>query len=109
MPFASKIARVAADIRAEAKTDSLIDAEEKLNELREEITHARTMTPAMAAIVFGSDANWRIALARMGVEAGRRSGEVERMRIANGQSLNIDMEQIARPVATGSGVRFTGC
>lgn len=108
MPFATKFARVAADIKGEAKTDALIDAEQAVREANLNVMNVRGMKPATAQVFFGSLPAWRDALTRLYTEEERCIAAHAALAYP-GASVTIDMEQIARPVAVGSGVRSTGC
>lgn len=93
-PSAAQVARVSADIAACATSDALIDAEDALAELRSRIQDVRSMKPATAALLFGSDAAWRQALARLGVAAGAQTGLVEKLRIAAQLSPDFALAEV---------------
>jgi hypothetical protein len=101
-------AAVRADIAAQAQADALIDAQDALAELQGRLRDLRAMRPATCALLFGSDAAWRQALARVGVAAGRQAGLVEALRIRCAQSPAFDLDEIARPLAAGTRLQWTG-
>jgi hypothetical protein len=105
---ARSFARVRADIAAQAPVDALIDAQDALAELQERLRDLRAMRPATAALLFGSDAAWRCALARVGVAAGRQVGAVEALRLACAATPDFSLNDIARPIASGTRVQWTG-
>lgn len=99
---------VRADIAAQAQADALIDAEDALAELQGRLRDLRAMRPATAALLFGGDAAWRQALARVGVAAGRQAGQVEALRGLCRQSPVFLLDEIARPLAGGTRLQWTG-
>lgn len=101
-------ARARADISAAATGDALIEAEDAHAELHARFTDLRAMKPATAALLFGSEAAWKQALARVGVAAGRQLSLVESLRRRLGQSPDFTLDSIARPIAAGSRVQWTG-
>ncbi|HEX4325294.1 MAG TPA: hypothetical protein VH105_00670 [Burkholderiales bacterium] len=100
--------RARADIEACALTDALIDAEDAHAELQSRCNDLRGMKPATAALLFGSEAAWRQALARVGVAAGRQLGAVEALRRRLSATPDFSLDEIARPLDTGSRVQWTG-
>lgn len=108
LPPFPDFARVRGDIAREAAADALIEAEELLAELQGRLRDLRGMRPATAALLFGSDCAWRQALARVGVAAGRQQGAVERARLAVHGGPDFSLNEIARPIAPGTRVQWTG-
>ena len=92
---AINFAAVHADIAAERATDALIDAEDLLGELQSRLRDLRGMPPSTAALLFGSDAAWRQALARVAVAAGRQLTGVEALRAAVGHRLRAPAQAVA--------------
>lgn len=107
-PQRPAFAAVCADIAAQAQADALIDAEDALAELQGRLRDLRAMRPATAALLFGSDAAWRGALARVGVAAGRQTGAVERLRSACRATPDFALHEIARPLGPATRVQWTG-
>jgi hypothetical protein len=105
---APDFAAVRADIAAQAEADALIDAEEALAELQDRLRDLRAMRPATAELLFGGDAAWRQALARVGVAAGRQAGQVEALRVRCARSPAFLLDEIARPLAAGTRLQWTG-
>ena len=101
-------ARVRADIEAGAAVDALIDAEDALVELQTRLRDLRGMRPATAALLFGGAAAWRQALARVGVAAGRQISAVQSLRRAVAATPDFRLDEIARPIAAGTSVQWTG-
>jgi hypothetical protein len=100
--------RARADIEACALTDALIDAEDAHAELQSRCNDLRGMKPATAALLFGSEAAWRQALARVGVAAGRQLGAVEALRRRLRATPDFSLDEIARPLDAGGRVQWTG-
>ena len=100
-PSAAQVSRVKADIAACAASDALIDAEDALAELRTRLQDIRNMKPATAVLLFGSDAAWRQALARVGVAAGGMTGQVEKLRIAAQQSPAFALSEVESRTTRG--------
>jgi len=100
-PSATQVARVSADIAACAASDALIDAEDAMAELRTRLQDIRNMKPATAALIFGSEAAWRQALARLGVAAGAQTGLVEKLRIAAQQSPGFSLAEVESRTTRG--------
>jgi len=105
-PVRPNFQKVAIDIAAERLADAVIEAEEKWGELQTRFTDLRALKPATAALIFGSEENWKDALSRVGVATGRALSALEAARARAGQALNI--EQVGRPIAAGSRVQWTG-
>jgi len=99
--------RVLEDIRAEAVRDAQIAAGEALADLKARYADLRAMPAATAALLFGSDAAWRMALSRVGIELGRRLTARSAEERAAGREPDFTLDQIARPLPGGS-VRWTG-
>jgi len=100
--------RARADIEACALTDALIDAEDAHAELQSRCNDLRGMKPATAALLFGSEAAWRQALARVGVAAGRQLGAVEALRRRLSATADFSLDEIARPLDPAGRVQWTG-
>ena len=101
-------ARVRADIAQAALTDALLDAEDIHNELQARFTDLRAMKPATAALLFGNEAAWHAALARVGVAAGRQLSAVESLRRQLRATPDFSLDAVARPLAAGTRVQWTG-
>jgi hypothetical protein len=99
---------VRADIAACAPLDALADAREALVDLDTRLADLRGLKPATAALLFGTDAAWRGALARVGVEIGRRLTDLARLERAAGLEVDFSLGEIARPIAHGAGILWTG-
>lgn len=99
--------RVLEDIRAEAARDTQIAAAEALADLKSRYNDLRAMPAATAALLFGSDGAWRQALARVGIELGRRLTTRSAEERAAGREPDFSLDEIARPLSSG-GVRWTG-
>jgi hypothetical protein len=99
---------VRADIAACAPFDPLADAQEALAELDLRYTALRGLKPATAALLFASEAAWRNALGRIGVEIGQRRTDLIELLRAAGLALEFSLAEIARPIAHGAGIRWTG-
>jgi hypothetical protein len=111
MPPQAQVSAVLADIAAAGPSDALLDMQEALDELNLRLKDVRTMKPATAALMFGSDAAWRGCLSRLGVEIGRRMTALGAARRAAGLELDFSLSDIATPITPGaslSGVRRTG-
>jgi hypothetical protein len=100
-PTVEKFAAARADIAACALTDALIDAEDAHAELQNRFTDLRAMKPAMAALLFGSEAAWRQALARVGVAAGRQLSAVEALRIRLRQTPDFALSEVESRTTRG--------
>lgn len=100
--------RVLEDIRAEAARDTRIAAAEALAEIKARYDDLRAMPAATAALLFGSDAAWRQALARVGIELGRRLTARSAEERAAGREPDFSLDEIARPLPHAGGVRWTG-
>ncbi|HEY4371623.1 MAG TPA: hypothetical protein VGN52_06850 [Burkholderiales bacterium] len=107
-PPPAAFARLRADIAAAALGDALIDAEDAHAELHARFTDLRSMKPATAALLFGSEEAWKQALARVGVAAGRQLSAVEALRRRLGDSPDFTLDSVARPIAAGTRVQWTG-
>ncbi|MDB5807876.1 MAG: hypothetical protein JWN73_5198, partial [Betaproteobacteria bacterium] len=101
-------ARARADIAACALTDALIEAEDAHAELQSRFTDLRAMKPATAALLFGSQAAWRQALARVGIAAGRHLSAVEALRTRLRATPDFSLNDIARPLGPTTRVQWTG-
>lgn len=88
------------------KSKKLTEAEKSLTELQAALQGVRTLSPAIAELMFGGKAQWSQALSRMGIESGRRVGEVAVMRQKEGLEQGFELDEVARPL-NGSGVRRT--
>jgi hypothetical protein len=110
MPDAS-FAQVRADIAAEAPRDALIDAQAELADLQARFADLRGLRKETAELLFGSEACWRLSLARQGVAIGRSLSACSALRRAAGLEPDFSLDEIATPLAPGmgiSGVRRTG-
>ena len=101
VPTDKQVAAAVADIENAALTDALIDAEDAHAELQNRCNDLRGMKPATAALVFGSDAAWRQAIARVGVAAGRQLGAVESMRRRLRQTPDFALSEIESRTTRG--------
>lgn len=101
-------ARAAADIRAAAPMDAVITAREELAELQARFTDMRAMKTATAALLFGSDAAWRQALARVGVACGRQITALASLERTAGVNQEIKISSIAKPIGPTTRVCWTG-
>jgi hypothetical protein len=107
MPFAS-FAKVRADIAAEAPRDALLDAQSDLAELQARYADLCGLRKETALLLFGTEASWHASLARQGVAIGRQLSACAALRRAAGLEPDFSLDQIARPLAPGAGVRYTG-
>lgn len=107
-PSPAQVSKVLADVKALQPTDAMLDAQEAIDELDLRLKDFRSMKPATAALVFGSDAAWRGCLARLGVEIGRRMSAIGAMRRAAGLDPDFSLDEIRRPIAAGTSVAWTG-
>ena len=107
-PAQPDFARVRADIARAAPFDALIYEEEVLAELQTRLRDLRAIPAHEAAAIFGSDADWRQILTRVGVAAGRQLSRVGEMRARLGAAPDFRLDEVARPLADGTTLRWTG-
>ena len=104
----NNFSKLCADIRNEAGRDAAIDAQEQLDAMQVCYRHIRAYSVETAIRVFGTQDAWERSLSRQAFAIGNKLTEVSALRRAAGFEPSFSLDEIARPIAAGSGIRYTG-